>query len=125
MNIEKNYDLENFEKYDNFYTILQKNVPLYERIQDNENTKPKFIIHGEKIKFYPIYGHFYNNENFFIYKKVYRKNILNRYRDVSHYKVSVNELAHPKHSNFFRFETIEELYLTIDELQNNVIKNIS
>ena len=51
MNVIKNYDLEHFDEYQNFYTILQKNITTWKRIQDDENTKPQFEPLGEKIKY--------------------------------------------------------------------------
>lgn len=125
MNVIKNYDLEHFDEYPNFYTILQKNVTTWKRIQDDENTKPQFEPLGEKIKYYPIWGHFYNNENYFIYQKVYGDKILNMYRDQKHYMINVSELAKPLHSNFFKFADLNECLLTIEQLKNNVITNKS
>ena len=119
MNIDNNYDIENFDSYNNFYTILQKNVTLYKRIQDDENSKPRFEICGEKTKYFPIYGHFYNNENYFIYVKVNNKKLLNKCGNQAYYKTTVDDLAHPLHSAFFKFTDVNELYVTIEELQNN------
>lgn len=125
MNVSKNYDLEHFDDYNNFYTILQKTVRVFERVQDDENVKPQFVLKGERTKFEPIWGHFYNDENHFIYQKVYRKKVQNMYRNLKHYMCNLRDLAKPLHSNFYKFENLEECDLTIEELQNNVITNKS
>lgn len=118
MNIDKNYNLEHFNQYNNFFTIMVKKVKLYYKKVIDENSKPIYVHIGEeKTKYFPIYGHFYNDENYFIYQKVYGKQILNKYRNNKYYIINVSELAKPLHGNFYVFNSLEECLKTIDNIK--------
>ena len=116
MNIKKNYDVENFDSYDNFYTILEKKIPIYKKVKDDKNNVI-VELSEEKTKYIPIYGHFYNDENYFIYVKVRNKKLLNRYRDYAYHKTSIDNLARPIHSTYYRIKDVNNLYLILEQLQ--------
>lgn len=88
------YDSKNFENYYNLYTVTiddrQKEKFEYEIEKNKNNIEVNYNILIEQLncifilekildsqKFYKvIYGHFYNNENYFLYKNIRNDNLV-------------------------------------------------
>lgn len=141
-NNQRNYDILNFKKYHNFYTLLQDNICTYKRVYNiskedwiihryvnyetlviykdfNDNIKPSFIVLGIKNLIKPIYGHFATNNNFFIYTNVNAINYKPIY-NVKYLKNPLEKLLKPVHSQFYKFTDVEDLkhsYKIIKDLE--------
>ena len=122
--VENLYDLKHFYDYDNFYTILEKHDDIIKTVCDEEEAQinkftdyniiriykylcenPHYIIIGAKTKFLPIYGHFLDSGNQFIYKRIYK------YKQINHennkfFKCQKHELCTPPLGGWYIFNHI-------------------
>lgn len=71
-NVSSVFDSNNFDTYSNFYTILKKET----------NSKKKHKV---------IYGHFFDNDNLFIYKSEHQTKF-NKYNIVNSYMLAKTDI---------------------------------
>lgn len=129
------YDFPHFYNYDNFYTILEKRSDLLKKVYNDEDIeiqrwveyqtvciykfivgKPHYVIVGTKIDFLPIYGHFLDNVDQFVYKRIYKS----KHRDHKNnkfFKCQRSELCKPILGGWYRFDYIEDVFKQIGILQ--------
>ena len=137
MNYPKYCDIDNFDKYDNKYAILLKNKILIKKMDfiDKKTIQkilsyPEYHIYKNIIDDYyivicmnkmliPIYGHFYNNKDVMLCKKVSKKFDDSKYILVKRSQIYCNSYKHP-----IFFNTLNICNKNIDILHNdiNVIK---
>lgn len=129
------YDSRNFDSYKNYYAILY-NQDKYTFIKDKNNAdlytiytshiSTQLILDVDKIKetsdsiFSVVYGHFYNDQNFFLFKKVKNGKILG-------YKVNKcqrSELWHNKLNQLYisnYFGAVQKTAITLNDNANDEI----
>jgi len=129
------YDLPHFYNYDNFYTVLERKQNLLKKTYNDEDIeilkwveyqtlciykkivgKPHYVIVGTKIDFLPIYGHYLDYIDQFVYKRIYKSNHLN-FKNNKFFKCQHNELCTPPLGGWYRFDCIEETMKQINILQ--------
>ena len=139
---KKNYDIENFKQYHNFYTLMQNDLMTYKRVYNVEekdliinrfvryetlviykdirsDCKPSFVILGIKKQILPIFGHFHTNENYFIYTNINKITYKPLY-NIKYLKNPLDALIKPINSQYYKFTDIEDLkqsYLTIKNFE--------
>ena len=97
---EKHYDIENFDKYDNFYTIRKRVMP--------DNSTHLSII----------YGHFFDDDDLFLFKNVYTDIVEISY--VDEFNMCKREDLLPSASNrFYRFGSYNAAKHTLSVIKAN------
>lgn len=134
--VQNLYDLPNFYKYDNFYTIYKRKTKLLKKVYDDKDIeihrwveyhtvciykyytgKPHYLIVGDRIDFLPIYGHFLDNVDQFVYKRIYKT----KHRDHENnkfFKCQRSELCSPPLGGWYRFDYIEDVFKQLSILQD-------
>ena len=133
--------IDNFCKYDNFYTLINKEESLYKKFYRKEdiiidryviyerlviykdisdNAKPTWIMLGKHSKILPIYGHFIDNQNNFEYVNVTKKDFKPIY-NYKKYWTNIDNLLKPIHSPFYRFNDVEDLKSSYYELRKMIL----
>ena len=92
------YDIEHFDDANNFFSIIK--TPL------------------RKHPYHIIYGHFFEYENLFIYRKVYFKDTLIRYSG-EYNKCKLSDLAKPKLEEYYQFKYFVDVYNTVKLLNEH------
>ena len=127
MNTNKLYHIEHFNEFNNIYTIYKKHIVTHKRVTDedeeteiieNNNGKRKYKVSSDCYKYIPVYGHYYNNNNHFICKKIVAKVIR---EEVSPLIIKNEELARPYKGGICIAKDINDLYDILDKL--NTYKN--
>ena len=105
MNINKLYHIEHFDSFNNFYTIYKK------------------LKSDSKFKYVPVYGHYYNNSNNFICKRIINKEIANI--SVLHDFIILNDsdLVRQYKGGIYKSNNIEYIYNIIDKIKTGELKN--
>lgn len=139
------FQQHNFDKFENIFTIRRKVYEIWssgyepndfyiERCIDFDtlkiyvttkpNIKKKYILFGTKKHYFPIYGHFYNNANHFIYKKIFNKQIQDVFEPVKYHIIKYDELAKPAPRHYYKCQSIDDLYTIIKKLKAREIPDI-
>ena len=145
MDLIKCFSQYDFDKFNNIYTIRRHPIEMWSKGYNPEDffinkfvdcdmlkiyksLKPdatlKYLLLGVKRKYYPIFGHFYNNVNHFIYKKIYNRKIQDLFEPVKYHIINYEQLANPGIHNYYRCRDIDDLYDTIDKLQKHELPDI-
>jgi hypothetical protein len=131
MNASKLYHMEHFDKFNNIYTLYKKHIITYKRVTDedgeteiteNTNEKQKYTVFSDFYKYVPIYGHYYNDNNYFICKKIDRKKIREENNPHNFLIIKNEELVRPYKGGIYIAKNIDDLYNIIDRLNNYKIK---
>lgn len=117
MNTDKLYHMNKFDSFQNIYTIYKKHIVTYKRNENNESE-----ILSDYYKYIPVYGHYYNNNNHFICKKIFNHVLVNEVYPNNFLILKNNELARPYKGGIYVANNINELYSIIDRL-NKFNKN--
>ena len=111
MNINNIYDLEHFDEFNNIFTIYKKHVVTYKR---NDNNEKELL--SDYYKYIPIYGHYYNNNNHFICKRIIKHQISNDDYPSKFLILKNEELARPYKGGIYIAKDIDDLYDIIERL---------
>ena len=103
MNIDKLYHIEHFDSFNNFYTIYKKHIV----------TKDK-----DYYKYVPIYGHYYNNSNDFICKKIIRKELLDISLPSNLLIVKDKDIVRTYNGGIHKCNNVDNLYIILDKIKN-------
>lgn len=117
MNTDRLYHMNKFDSFQNIYTIYKKHIVTHKRNEDNESE-----ILSDYYKYIPVYGHYYNNNNHFICKKIFNHALVNEVYPNNFLILKNNELARPYKGGIYVANNINELYSIIDRL-NKFNKN--
>ena len=60
--------MNNFDSFPNIYTIYKKHIVTHKRNENNESE-----VLSDYYKYVPVYGHYFNNNNHFICKRIVAK----------------------------------------------------
>lgn len=97
MDLNKCFGQDNFDSFKNIYTIQVKE-------------------YKGKNKYYPIYGHFYNNANNFICKKIFNNKIQDvKYPD-KYLILKYTDIAKTIHNDYYQASTLDELLYIVNKL---------
>lgn len=134
-----------FDSFNNIFTIRRKVIDIWstgyepndffiERKIDFDTLKiyvskkpdavKKYLLIGVKKLYFPIYGHFYNNSNQFIYKKIFNKKIQDVFEPVRYHIINYDEIAKPAPRHYYQCVSIDELYKTIKKLNAREIPDM-
>lgn len=123
MNTDKLYHMNNFDSYNNIFTIYIKHIVTHKRItDDNEsdlidnNGKRKYKILSDYYKYIPVYGHYYNGKNDFICKKIQNHRIIEDKSPNNFIIVKNEELAKPYKGGLYTATNIDDLYDILERL---------
>lgn len=98
--VRSTYDTDSFTNYDNFFTLLF--TPYKNR-------------NGEiKRKWKTVFGHFFDNENMFLYVPVVKGKVL---YDAPIRKCPFEKLSKNKNGETYRFHSVEEAYFVKSQLE--------
>jgi len=119
MNTEVLYNINNFDLFDNILTIYKKHIIVHKRVHDEDeneniiNSRDEIMI--DKIKYIPIYGHYYNANNHFIAKPIIKRKIS---KDLNNFVIVKNEdLVRPYNGGIYVFKNMDDLYKTLEKLK--------
>lgn len=145
MNLINCFSQYNFDSFNNIYTIRRKVIDIWstgyepndfyiekridvDMLKIYVSTKPdavkKYLLLGIKKHYFPIYGHFYNNANHFIYKKIFNKKIQDVFEPVRYHIINYDELAKPASRHYYKCANIDDLYKTIEKLNAREIPDM-
>ena len=119
MNASKLYHMEHFNEFNNIYTIYKKHIVTHKRVTDedeeteiieNNNGKRKYKVSSDFYKYIPVYGHYYNNNNHFICKKIVAKVIREEVSPHNFLIIKNEELARPYKGGLYIAKDIDDLY---------------
>lgn len=122
--------MEHFNEFNNIYTIYKKHILTHKRVTDdneeteiieNNNGKRKYKVSSDFYKYIPVYGHYYNNNNHFICKKIVAKVIREEVSPHNFLIIKNEELARPYKGGLYIAKDINDLYDILDKL--NTYKN--
>ena len=116
MNTDKLYHTNKFDSFKNIYTIYKKHIVIYKRNENNESE-----VSSDYYKYIPVYGHYYNNNNQFICKKIAQHQIVEDNSPNNFLIIKNEELARPYKGGIYIAKDIDSLYNIIDKL--NTYKN--
>ena len=111
--------MEHFNEFNNIYTIYKKHIVTHKRVTDedeeteiieNNNGKRKYKVSSDFYKYIPVYGHYYNNNNHFICKKIVAKVIREEVNPNNFLIVKNEELARPYKGGLYIAKDIDDLY---------------
>ena len=140
LNLHRNlYDLSNFYKYDNFFTIIGEITNIHKKVYSlndfdmktykefnkihiywvpKENSKkPEYVIIGQKLKYKLAYGHLYSDD-LLVYQKVDKSGqILNDQFFITKKEnlLKSNDLTQ---LNYFRFDSLVDINIIKEALEN-------
>lgn len=118
MNTDKLYHINNFDSFKNIYTIYRKHIVTYKRNDNNESE-----ILSDYYKYVPIYGHFYNNFNHFIYKKIAQHKIIEDNSPNNFFIINNKELVRAYKGGLYIGKNIDDLYKIINRLNTDNKQN--
>ena len=145
MNLINCFQQHNFDNFENIFTVRRKVFEIWssgyepndfyiERrfdfntlkiyVTTKPNVKKKYILLGTKHHYFPIYGHFYNNANHFIYKKIFNKKIQDVFEPVKYHIIPYYELAKPAPRHYYKCSSMDNLYEIIKKLKAREIPDI-
>jgi len=134
MNVENNYDMKNFDKYNNVYAIEIKKIPIIKKLDHNDtetleqlklsvnnynvfrhlNFEDSHIMFiGIKYKLLPIYGHMYNNANIMLAKYLHNEDILGMHL------IKFKDILKNKYNTVVIFKTLNELLKVLPHLKHH------
>ncbi len=116
MNIDKIYHIKNFDLFKNIYTIYKKHIVTHKRVVDDNGNITSEVL-SDFYKYIPVYGHYYNNENNFICKKIMFHRVLEEVKPHNFLILNNEELARPYKGGIYVAKDIDELYNIIDKLK--------
>lgn len=125
MNASKLYHMEHFNEFNNIYTIYKKHIVTHKRVTDedeeteiieNNNGKRKYKVSSDFYKYIPVYGHYYNNNNHFICKKIIAKVIREEVNPNNFLIIKNEELARPYKGGLYIANNIDDLYDILNKL---------
>ena len=117
--------MEHFNEFNNIYTIYKKHIVTHKRVTDedeeneiieNNNGKRKYKVSSDFYKYIPVYGHYYNNNNHFICKKIVAKVIREEVNPNNFLIVKNEELARPYKGGLYIANNIDDLYDILNKL---------
>lgn len=133
MNDSKLYHIENFDSYNNIYVIYKKHKIIHKRIESldfidfdkydnykvyqstNDHT---YLILADYIQYIPVYGHYYNNSNQFICKKIVMHQIQNDVHPGNFLLINDTDIARSYKGGIFICNNIDEQYDVIKKIKN-------
>jgi exo-beta-1,3-glucanase (GH17 family) len=114
MNTDLLYNMNNFDSFNNIYTIYQKNKKVYKRTglenKDHELVK-------EYTKYIPIYGHYFNANNQFVAKKVVKGKLYSGIYADDFLIIENKDIVRPLKGGIYVCKTPDELYDIINRLK--------
>ena len=116
MNKSKLYHMEHFNEFNNIYTIYKKHIVTHKRNENNESE-----VLSDYYKYVPVYGHYFNNNNHFICKRIVAKIIREDVTPHNFLIIKNEELARPYKGGLYIAKDIDNLYDILDKL--NTYKN--
>ena len=145
MNLIKSFYQEDFNKFNNIFCIQRKTIEnwasgyeptdffikktiefdtlkIYKTL--NPLAEKKYLLLAIKKKFYPIYGHFFNSSNQFIFKRVYNKKIQDCYYPVRYNLITYNELAQNVFNEPYICSSIDNVYEITKKLNEYELPDI-
>lgn len=138
----KLYDIDNFEKYSNFYTLYSKEENVYKRFDDQNSIpierysayeklviykdityadNPTWVLIGSHNKIVPIYGHFTGDYNHFVYCNLNYNSFKPKVK-YEKYVIRHDQLIKPKNSTYYMFTDIVDLKLYYGEIRHIIIE---
>ena len=112
MNIDKLYHMNNFNSFPNIYTIYRKHIVTHKRNENNESE-----VLSDYYKYVPVYGHYYNNSNHFICKRIFAKIIREKVSPHNFLIIKNEELARPYKGGIYIAKDMNDLYDILDKLK--------
>jgi hypothetical protein len=104
--------MNKFDSFQNIYTIYKKHIVTYKRNENNESE-----ILSDYYKYIPVYGHYYNNNNHFICKKIFNHALVNEVYPNNFLIIKNNELARPYKGGIYIAKNMNDLYDILDKLK--------
>jgi hypothetical protein len=104
--------MNKFDSFQNIYTIYKKHIVTYKRNENNESE-----ILSDYYKYIPVYGHYYNNNNHFICKKIFNHTLVNKVYSNNFLILKNNELARPYKGGIYIAKNMNDLYDILDKLK--------
>lgn len=125
MNTEVLYNMNNFDSFNNILTIYKKHIVTYKRVTEideepdveSNNGNRKYKVSFDKIKYIPIYGHYFNANNHFIAKRIVKRKIIKD--DISNNFIIIKDedLVRPYNGGIYTCKNMDDLYETLAKLK--------
>lgn len=112
MNTDRLYHIDNFNSFPNIYTIYKKHIVTHKRNENNESE-----VLSDYYKYIPVYGHYFNNNNHFICKRIVAKIIREEVSPHNFLIIKNEELARPYKGDIYIAKDINDLYDILDKLK--------
>ena len=123
MNLEELYNIKNFHSFNNIFTIYKKRIVTHKRVVDEDENGNIIGSHDElffdKIKYIPVYGHYFNGNNQFICKRIYKKRILDKDELNDFIVIKDEDIVRPYKGGIYICKDIDDLYNTLSKLKKN------
>ena len=130
------YDAKNFNRYNNVYAILINKRRLYkieediETVINNSGIRTLYVLQESQLKIYfdaqidiaglyrIIFGHYYNNQNIFLYKDTYGKNVIIKHEV---HRCNNSELVHNTNNHLIYSNSYDVVKKQLDVIKYNEI----
>ena len=125
MNTEVLYNMNNFNSFNNILTIYKKRIVTYKRVTEideehdieSNNGNRKYKVSFNKIKYIPVYGHYFNANNHFIAKRIVKRKIIKDDTSSNFIIIKDEDLVRPYNGGIYVFKSMGDLYETLSKLK--------